>query len=380
MRGCVLSLLFTLASSIDLCALTVTNNGSHAVSLFDFVEGSVSPWLHLPDLADGAGDSSAGAEYGKYYTVFNTVEKESDFLVADLQANTSKRVRLVMPAPFTNLTRYGIASLNIDPLSKKALALIVGIDVNYVWYCFLGLLNDKTGAVDVVIDLSDNMRSWTYLYDGITAWNPKTGMYYLVAVIGEHDITTVLAFNTTEQGPQQPVFTLPFPDEFSPGMFSALAISPHLKDSLLALMDMEGDQVAIWATTGPTAEMKQNYSSVPRKGEFQRISKAKQALMKAAWKRTTTTKKDQKRGQEPPAPWTEVIQFEPDTLYVDDDTNNLILDEQGNAFLVFHDHHHPVANQIVLQADLIKGKEVSRVSVAGSQRGEAIEFLFHCPP
>jgi len=310
-------------------------------------------------------------------------QKKTSFFLVDLTDNTSKFVKMTMPEPYTNLTRYGIASLNMDSRSKRALALIVGIDVNWTWYCFLGFLNDKTGDVQVLVDLTDYMRTWTYLYDGITAWDPSTGMYYLSAVIGEHDETTLLAFNTTKPGIQAPVFAIPYPyDDEGEGMYQSLAISPHLeaqgKGSLVALVDdIDGTAAAIWVT-GPPAEL----VSIPRppnvpSKQFKRIPRGESRPNKKS--RRAVSKNTPKTVRDAPAPWNEVIQFEPLTLEMSGE-NNMILDDKGNAYAVFYDDHRPVVNQVVVQVDLVKGTEVGRVSVAGSQWGDAIEFLVQCPP
>jgi len=291
-------------------------------------------------------------------------------------------VKMTMLPPYDNLTRYGIASLNMDYRSKRVLALIVGIDVDWNWYCFLGFLNDKMGTIDVLADLTDDMRTWTYLYDGITAWDPSTGMYYLSAVVGDKDETTIMAYNTSKPGPLSPVFTIPFPyDDEGEGMYQSLAISPHLaaqgKGSLVALVDdLDDTAAAIWVTGTPKEELLRTRSPrVRSKQPFKRIPRGSRPNKKSR----KVVPKNAARLREAPAPWTEVIQFAPLTLDMSGE-NNMILDDKGNAFAVFYDHHRPTANQIVVQVDLVKGTEIGRTSVAGSQWGDGIEFLFQCPP
>jgi len=284
-----------------------------------------------------------------------------------------------VPPAYKNLTRFGIASLNMDMRSKRALALIVGIDVNWDWYCFLGFLNDKTGVIEeVLVDLTDEMRTWTYLYDGITAWDPATGMYYLSAVIGEKDLTTLMAYNTSLPGTQAPVFTIPYPyDDEGEGMYQSLAISPHLaaqgKGSLVALVDDIGNTAAaIWVTSGPKEKTASPRPAIVPSAQFKRIPRGGRPPKKANLKAKTA------RSRDAPAPWSEVIQFEPRTLEMSGE-NNMILDDKGNAFAVFYDTHRPTANQVVVEVDLVKGNEIGRVSVAGSQWGDAIDFLAQCP-
>jgi len=378
----LLSLLLLSAASFNLCALTTDDKSiEHDICLLDFVTGDLTELIALPDL-ENVGACSAGADYGSYYTIGETVDHESDFFLIDVKGNTSKYVRLVMPPAFSNMTRYGIASLNMDSRSKKALALIVGIDVNWDWYCFLGLLNDKTGGIDQVLaDLTNEFRTWTYLYDGITAWDPSTGVYYLSAVIGEHDLTTIMAYNISKPGPQSPIFTIFYPyDDEGEGMFRSLAISPHLaaqgKGSLVALVDdMDGAGVAIWVTSGPKEEVNPQLPVVQSK-HSKRIQRGKRPPDKP---RKLRSKDTPKRVRDAPAPWSEVIQFEPLTIG-NIGWNNMMLDDKGNAFAVFHDDHLPVSNQIVVQVDLVRGSEIGRVSVAGSQMGDAIDYLFQCPP
>jgi len=385
MRISVLSLFLSAVSSFSLCALNIISKSRlHEIALLDFDTGVMTSRIPLPDL-DGVGSISAGAEYGSYYTVTEqNVTEENEFFLVDLNANTTKFVKMIMPPPFANLTRYGISSLNMDSRSKRALALIVGIDVNWSWYCFLGFLNDRTGAIDqVLVDLTDEMRTWTYLYDGITAWDPITGMYYLSAVIGEHDETTILAYNTSNPGPQSPVFTLPYPyDDEGEGMYQSLAISPHLaaqgKGSLVALVDdIDNTAAAIWVTGPPKEKASSPRPPLTRsKQPFRRIPRGSSHPNKKS--RRVGSKNTPKRVRDAPAPWNEVIQFEPLTLDMSGE-NNMILDDKGNAFAVFYDHHTPISNQIVVQVDLVKGTEAARVSVAGSQWGDSIDFLLQCP-
>jgi len=386
MRISVLPLLLSTVSSFSLCVLTsIFKTRLHEIGFLDFDTGDFSSRLPLPDL-DGVGTVSAGAEYGTYYTLASetNITEESSFFAVDLNANTTNWVKMVMPPPYSNLTRYGISSLNMDSRSKRALALIVGIDVDWNWYCFLGFLNDKTGAIEeVLIDLTEEKRTWVYLYDGITAWDPSTGMYYLSAVIGEHDETTILAYNTSKPGPQTPVFTLPYPyDDEGEGMYQSLAISPHLaaqgKGSLVALVDdIDGTAAAIWVTGPPTEAMSRPRPPVVRSNQpFRRIPRGGSRPNKKS--RRAVSKNTPKPVRDAPAPWNEVIQFEPLTLDMSGE-NNMILDDKGNAFALFYDQHRPVANQIVVQVDLVKGKELGRVSVAGSQWGDAIDFLLQCP-
>lgn len=372
----LLLLLLPVASSLTLCALAKNSTTNlYELDTLNFKTGVLTPWLLLPNLENYGEGPSAGAQYGSYYTVVNDIARESDYFIAELRGNSSRYVRLIMPEQFKNLTRYGIASLNVDESSQSAIALIVGIDAESEWYCFLGLLNDKTGEiVKVVADLTDQKRTWVYLYNGITAWDSRTGMYYLQAVVGEHDYTTLFAFNTTISGPQVPAWHLTYPySREGEGMFFSLAISPVLESkglgSLVAMVDDEDNSAAaIWVTKGPQKYVP--FPSYPRvKGiPFgSRAPRRKRKNLPAA------------RSRAAPKPWTEIIQFPRDKLSGMGGDNNMILDNEGNAYAFFYDAHRPVANQVVLQVDLLAGQEASRSIIQGSQRGTDITFLVQCP-
>jgi len=372
----------SVVSSFSLCGLTW--NGTlrgHQMTSLDLSTEELSQQLALPNL-DTVGVAFAGAADGRYYAISNSVAHESDLFLIDLTGNTSKFLTVVKPAAYENLTRYGIANLNFDPRTNQPLAMVVGIDINWDWYCFVGLLNEKTGGFDrVLMDLTDELRTWTYLYDGISAWDPTTGMYYVTVVIGQFDTTTILAYNTSKPGPQSPVYTLPFPsDEEGEGMYQSLAVAPYLQrefnGTLVALVDdIDNTAAAIWVAGAPTEEMlKPHPKNVHGKPLFRRRIPRGSRPPKKLHKHTLKN-----RVRDPPAPWVEVIQFNPLTLDMTGE-NNMMVDNTGNAFALFYDQHEPVANQIVVQVDLFKGKEVTRVSVPGSQTGAAfIYYPAQCP-
>jgi len=136
----IYSLLLSVVSSESVCGLAVDPTSHiHQMASLDMTTGDLSVLLTLPDL-DAVGEAFAGAAWSSYYATSESVEHESDCFLVNLNSKTSNFLRLVKPRTFGNLTRFGIANLNVDPKTKQAIALVVGIDVNWDWYCFFGPL------------------------------------------------------------------------------------------------------------------------------------------------------------------------------------------------------------------------------------------------
>jgi len=230
----------------------------------------------------------------------------------------------------------------------------------------------------VLMDLTDEMRTWTYLYDGISAWDPTTGLYYLTTVIGQYDTTTIMVYNTSQPGPQSPVYTLPFPDDQEgTGMYQSLSVSPSLQKqfngTLVALVsDIEYTAAAIWVAGTPTEGTVKPAAAVRGKKQFRK------RIPRGSRPPKNTRRGPVKGLHDPPPPWAQVIQFDPRELDWDGD-NNMMVDDANNAFALFYDKNRPVANQVVVQVDLIKGKKAAQVSVPGSQWGGAFYYLAQCP-
>jgi len=331
------------------CGL-VMNDSSRvwAFAAVDNVTGVVRDLQQLPLLDEfGLGVSAGASSRGVYYTVSGNVSEQEDMFVVDLARARSQFVPLRLPPQFSFLALFGVAMLDVDARTQRPLAMVMGYAPDNERYCFLGIVDDATGAVDeVVYNLTDAYRTWVYLYSGVSAWDAARGVYYLEAVTGAKDTTALFAFNTSDQragASAQPLAYVPFDGV---GMLVALAVSPalaaaHGGPGLVALVDDDSNTAgALWLLTTPGGD----------------------------WAK---------------AAWVSLYQYAPDTLSGGGNDNFELSDDGLTAFSVFYDEHRPVANQVVSAVDLraAPAREVARTIVQGSEDGTAsIADLARCPP
>ena len=329
--------------------------------MFSFAEvasgsGAVRDLLALPMLDEFGLGVSAGARGGRYFTITGNASEQTEVLVADVGAGGAGQARFVtlgLPPQYSLIEGlYGVAMLDVDDARPgDALAMVMGFAADSRRYAFLGVMNGDTGAVgaaDVIYNLTDAYRQWVYLYSGISAWDAENRLYYLSAVTGERDETSLFVFNTSDRSSgASPLAQLAFPNP--PGMYMGLAVSRALAalhnpggPGLLALVDDDGNSAAaLWLLI------------VPRNG--------------TAW---------------PQAAWLPLYQYPARTL---ESAGNDLLelgDDGVTAFSVFYDDHEPIANQIVSAVDLSASppREVARTIVRGSEDGSAaIADIAACP-
>lgn len=324
-------------AQFELCALAM--NDTTAEFFFAAVNnntGALSPtFLELPELDTFGLGISAGADFGRYYTVSGNVSKQEDVLVVRPLQKMARYSQLVLPPEWSFLSLYGVGSLNIDRGTGRLLAMVLGYAPNGERYAFLGELADNGTVVSTLFNLTAAYRSWVYLYAGISAYDPSTGMYYLASVTGQHDYTTLYGFNTSNPSVTAPVVDVPF--TWGVGDFVWLGFSDALRaqgaHGLVALVDDDNNSAAAyWLLTADGTN------------------------------------------------FTSLYQFPPNSL-VFSGNNDVELSGDGRvAYSVFYDTHTPIANQVVIATDLLAGVERGRVAVQGSQQGTAIADIALCPP
>lgn len=352
LTSAITAALLTVGNAQDYCALVMNSSiDTYSWARINNVTGAITPDIFLPEL-DSFGDSiSAGAAYGRYYTVSGNVSEQEEMLVVDTVSGKHGYITLQLPPAYSDVTLYGVGSLNTDAGSSLPLALVLGYTAGGQRRAFVGLVDDATGKVTKVLtDLTAAYSSWVFLYAGVSAWDPAHSLYYLSAVTGSRDITYLYAFNTSigqgQPGAGQPVITQPV--TWGVGAYTALAVSPALSAQhpgslgLVALVVDDNDAAAALWLLGDTSAQAQGQEAAP-------------------------------------APWIQLYQFSDDTLAFAGN-NQLELSSDGTrAYVVFYDNHTPIANQVVISVDLVQGKEVGRTVVQGSEEGTAIADIALCP-
>jgi len=327
----------TAASAFDFCGVVMNDTEK----IFSFAQvnnatGIVDDIVKLPTLDGfGLGVSAGATRDGLYFTVSGTVKEQEEVFVVDVTNHSTSYVQVDLPTEFDFLTLYGIAMLDVNS-AGELLAMVMGYSADSERYCFLGEVDPSSGSVTkVAYNLTDAYREWVYLYSGVSAWDSDQGLYYLEAVEGARDLTSLYVFNISDTDNEGiPLAQLPSPRD---GMFTALQLSPE--HGLIALVDDdENTAAAIWQLVVP----QNNWTA---------------------------------------AQWKSLHQYSADTL-VSDGNNNFLLSDDGHvAYSVFYDDHQPIANQVVSAVDLRSKVETGRTVVQGSENGTAsIADLVTCPP
>lgn len=318
----------------SLCALFMTsdNTGLYAFGEIDQNLGIFSPLVLLPELDSYGAAISTGAEQGVYYTVSGNVSMQEMYLQVHVDERAAEWRQIILPEEFSFLSLFGVGDLTLDVSSgdPSVMSLILGYREDGARFAFLAHLDDQSGAATFYYNLTESYRTWEYLYTGVVSWHADTGMYYLAVVLGDQYTTTLLGFDTTTQS-SEPVVSVPFKEE---GDFMSLEHSAALGGLVALVSDLDNTAAALWLL---------NVTDVA--DPF----------------------------------WQVLYQYPPHTLSPSTH-NNMVLDANGlTAFSVFYDRHEPIANQIVSVVDLMKGEEVNRIAVVGSQAGQSIADIAICP-
>jgi hypothetical protein len=330
------------ASAFPFCGTVMNDStGVYTWARVDNATGAITNLFALPTLDGYGGGITAGAELGKYYTVSGNVTQQAQLFVVSVSAGTAAFVTVQLPPEYAFLSLYGVAAVETNGVPGQALVQILGFAPGGERYCFLAVVDDASGAVvRVVANLTAAYRQWVYLYAGVTALSADGSLFFLAAVEGAHDYTTLFGFNlsTPEGAAGTPFITVPYTGL---GDFMALRFSPALAarhgggTGLLALVDDDENTAAgLWLLAAD--------------------------------------------GQS----WDALYQYAPNTLESSGFMDMELSPDGLTAFSLFYDDHTPVANQIVSTVDLAAAPpaEVARTLVQGSQMGTAIADLALCPP
>ena len=199
-------------------------------------------------------------------------------------------------------------------------------------FAFLATLDDGSGALTFVANMTAPWRSWTYLYAGISAWwtDASGSSLFAMAVVptSPTDDTVLQVYNATAPGGDAVlVASVPSPAN---GDFLGLDWSPALGGLVALVDDDDNSAAALWL--------------VAENGT-----------------------------------WALLYQYAPDTLEASGGCELELAADGRHAYAVFYDNARPIANQVVSTVDLVARQEVSRVPVVGSQAGTAIADLARCP-
>jgi hypothetical protein len=224
----------------------------------DNATGAVTDLLSLPMLDEFGLGVSAGARGGVYFTISANASEQTEILVADVRRGRAGYVTVQLPPEFSFLQDlYGVAMLDVDDADGgDALAMVMGFAPDRQRYCFLGLVDGASGRIErALYNLTAAYREWVYLYSGVSAWDARRGLYYLEAVTGAKDTTSLFVFNTSDgSAGAAPLAQMPFPGL---GMYLGRAVSPALAalynaggPGLVALVDDDSNTAAaLWLLT-----------------------------------------------------------------------------------------------------------------------------------
>ena len=182
------------ADSFSFCGLVMNNSKREfAFSTVNNVTGRTDRLVELPMLDEfGLGVSTGASHKGLYYTISGTWKEQEEILVVDVPANKAEYVKVKLPKSFDFFSVYGVAMLDVNEATGTLLAMVMGYSASGDRYCFLGDLDSRSGEIThVAYNLTLAYRQWVYLYSGVSAWDQHRGLYYLEAVEGARDLTSL---------------------------------------------------------------------------------------------------------------------------------------------------------------------------------------------